>query len=938
MANGNPAYVTNNMGDDTFANLGVDVLVLMQPSGDIAFSKGYDPSEEMAVTVPADFLSRLRTDPVLFQKLGQQESGSGIVMSSKGPLLIAARAILTSQEKGPRRGTLIMGYYLDANFSQQLAHITDLQLDIIPLDQLSASADVAAVQSLQQNAAADSIAIQPQSETMVGGYTLLTDMTGTPVLLMRVGDTRDVYLEGQATLRYFLIMLSCAILIYGIFTLIFLEQAILSRLAKLSASVVRIGERGDFSARVQQKVSDELGKLAGAINKMLAALGESHRVLMRYQLLSQYTREIVLFIRARDGTILEANHAAVVAYGYTHEELLRKTVYDLRAPQARADTAAQMAQADTRGILFETIHCHKGGSTFPVEVSSIGATIENERILLSVVRDITERKRAEEQIKRQLAILTTLYASAQKFAQSLDSLELAREVAHTCMETFDLQLAWVGRTELDGRVRVMAQSPAECEYPQQVTIRWDDSAEGNGPMGQAIRTRTPVIVNDLLSEPTTMPWHVAMGQNNLHSGSVLPLVSRQHAFGALALYSDQPSYFTPERIAFFQSYALLAATVLENARLFEETERRLRNVQALHKIDTAIASSLDLHTTLDVILAQTIAQLNVDAADILLYDAQAHVLIYTAGRGFRTGVIPKTCLQLDVRYAGIAAAERRTIVSDRWQVSDVRCFSREYLDLLDGEGFAAHVVTPLIVKDQVVGVLEVFHRAPLDTNTEWLELLETLAGQAAIAIDSATVLEGLQRSNAELEQAYNLTLEGWSRALDLRDKNTEGHTLRVTEVAEQLARAFGMSDAEIVNVRRGALLHDIGKLGVPDSILLKPGKLTEQEWEIMRRHPQYAFEMLLPITYLRPALDIPYCHHEKWDGTGYPRGLKGEQIPLAARIFAVVDVWDALTSDRPYRPAWPVNRAREHIRKQAGSHFDPQVVNVFFELGMDRRN
>jgi HD-GYP domain-containing protein (c-di-GMP phosphodiesterase class II) len=147
----------------------------------------------------------------------------------------------------------------------------------------------------------------------------------------------------------------------------------------------------------------------------------------------------------------------------------------------------------------------------------------------------------------------------------------------------------------------------------------------------------------------------------------------------------------------------------------------------------------------------------------------------------------------------------------------------------------------------------------------------------------------------------------------------------------QLARSLGIGEAELVHVRRGALLHDIGKMGVPDSILLKPDKLSDEEWVIMRRHPQFAFDMLSPIAYLRPALDIPFGHHEKWDGTGYPRGLKGEQIPLAARLFAVVDVWDALQSDRPYRKAWPEEKVLEHIKAGSGTHFDPEVVKVFLK-------
>ncbi|MBI5830562.1 MAG: HD-GYP domain-containing protein [Chloroflexi bacterium] len=213
-----------------------------------------------------------------------------------------------------------------------------------------------------------------------------------------------------------------------------------------------------------------------------------------------------------------------------------------------------------------------------------------------------------------------------------------------------------------------------------------------------------------------------------------------------------------------------------------------------------------------------------------------------------------------------------------------------------------------------------------------MNFLETLAGQAAIAIDNIALFDGLQSSNAQLTLAYDATIEGWSKALDLRDKETEGHTLRVTEMALQLARAMGMSAEELAHVRRGALLHDIGKMGVPDSILLKPDKLTDEEWVIMRKHPVYAYELLLPINYLRPALDIPYCHHEKWDGTGYPRGLKGEDIPLAARLFAVADVWDALRSDRPYRQAWLEEKVIEHTRAGSGSHFDPQVVEAFLGL------
>jgi diguanylate cyclase (GGDEF)-like protein len=229
-------------------------------------------------------------------------------------------------------------------------------------------------------------------------------------------------------------------------------------------------------------------------------------------------------------------------------------------------------------------------------------------------------------------------------------------------------------------------------------------------------------------------------------------------------------------------------------------------------------------------------------------------------------------------------------------------------------------------------VLEVFHRTPVEPEPEWFDYLDAIAGQAAIAVDNASLFDDLQRSHTELAMAYDATIEGWAAALDLRDKETQGHTRRVAEMSLRLANLLGIGGADLAHLRRGALLHDVGKLGIPDSILLKPGELSEEEWQVMRRHPGYAHEWLSSIPFLRPALDIPYCHHEKWDGTGYPRGLKGEQIPLAARIFAAVDIWDALRFDRPYRAALPEEQVIVHLRALSGTHLDPRVVEVFLRV------
>jgi putative nucleotidyltransferase with HDIG domain len=351
-------------------------------------------------------------------------------------------------------------------------------------------------------------------------------------------------------------------------------------------------------------------------------------------------------------------------------------------------------------------------------------------------------------------------------------------------------------------------------------------------------------------------------------------------------------------------------------------------LRSLRTIDLAISSNLDLKISLNTVLKEVIAQLQVDAGSVLLFNPVSKRLEFSAGLGFRTHNIESTSLGLGEGYAGQAALDKKIVYIKDLNKSDQH-FAR--YGLLKEEEFVSYYGVPLIAKGKAQGVLEIFNRSPLRVDMEWLGFLDSLSWQTAIALENALLFEDLQRSNSNLESAYNATIEGWSRALDLRDRETEGHSLRVTELALKLAHSFGMNEDQLINVKRGSLLHDIGKMGVPDSILHKPGPLTEDEWHTMRQHPQFAYDLLSPISYLQQALDIPYCHHEKWDGTGYPRGLKGEEIPLAARIFAVGDVWDALTNERPYRPAWPDSKAIEYIRENNGSHFDPKVVELFLK-------
>ncbi len=361
-------------------------------------------------------------------------------------------------------------------------------------------------------------------------------------------------------------------------------------------------------------------------------------------------------------------------------------------------------------------------------------------------------------------------------------------------------------------------------------------------------------------------------------------------------------------------------------------QRQLQRMQVLRAIDTAIASGMTLAHTFNMVLEQALFHLEMEAASILLLkpdkDPHKRTLVFASGQGFLSAGINDVALPFAQGLAWQAVRQRQRLV-----IPDIHLYDDDELGvMISQEHFRFYCGAPLIVKGEVKGVLEIFSRSSFTPDGEWLDFLENLANQTAIAIDNAALVEGLQRSHAELSEAYEATIEGWAQALELRDKETRGHSDRVTALTLELAQKMGLSAEELIHLRRGVFLHDIGKMVIPDNILLKPGPLSPDEWVIMRQHPQYAHQMLAGIPYLRPALDVPYCHHEKWDGSGYPRGLKGEEIPLAARIFAVVDVWDALTTDRPYRPGWTADAARACIREQAGKHFDPQVAQAFLEI------
>ncbi|MHB8708220.1 MAG: HD domain-containing phosphohydrolase [Desulfuromonadales bacterium] len=619
---------------------------------------------------------------------------------------------------------------------------------------------------------------------------------------------------------------------------------------------------------------------------------------LRYRRLFEAAQDGILTLNAETGLINDVNPYLIDMLGYSREEFVEKKLWEVGAfKDVEAGRNAFLALQKKEFIRYENLPLkRKDGRLVQVEFVSNAYLVGDEKVIQCNIRDISDRKRAE----------------AALLAKDETSLSLIE----------NLEAHWLLIENLPVGVVIHAPDTKMvlCN-PEAVQLLGRSSnqllgKDANDPDWHFVRE------DGTLMPVTEYPVNQVLATGQLLKNFVMGIARGRDGEHTWVLVNAYPEFDREKRL---RQVVVMFADISDIKCADERIRRHLEHLTALVEIDRAINFSFDLNLSLTTLLTHVIVQLGVDAADVLLLNPASLTLEYVAGRGFHSKVIEHARQPLGEGYAGRVARERSIVhVPDLAEEHDG--FLRRIV--LAGENFVSYYGVPLVAKGQVVGVLEVFHRTRLVRDEDWLDFLKALAAQAAIAIDNVTLFDNLQRSNNELFQAYDATIEGWSRALELRDNETEGHTQRVAALTVKLARLFGLSDAELVQVRWGALLHDIGKMGLPDEILRKRDTLTEAEWAMMKKHTVYAYEMLSPIRYLRAALDIPYAHHEKWDGTGYPLGLKGKQIPLVARIFAVVDVWDALRSDRRYRASWSVEKVREHLLSLAGTHFDPHVIKV----------
>ena len=481
---------------------------------------------------------------------------------------------------------------------------------------------------------------------------------------------------------------------------------------------------------------------------------------------------------------------------------------------------------------------------------------------------------------------------------SADILVLGNKLVRTCVELGGATQAWFAKVD-------------EKQIAHWVT-GWPNNTS---PVQFSSQTLHDVIY---LGKEFTYHNHT-----ELVSGGLFPILKDGQVVGLLALLSDQTDYFCSSTLAWIRALTeTLSYSVIQ-------VENQMKKVQAEYSVNRILQSGMSLRETFRAIFELLSDLADVEAAIVLKYKPASQQFDLLVTHGIDAKSLAKIHLYIENGLTRRTVGGGRSIQAGNWMASEL---GESHFNLFAQEGFQAHITIPLIGRYDLLGVIEIFWRASHDIDTWKLEILQMVGEAVTFFLEHTTIIEALKRRNDELSSTYTATIEGLSRALELRDLETDGHTRRVSALTLRLTEHMQIPADQRASIQQGALLHDIGKLGIPDAILLKPGSLTPREWKVMQQHPLYAYNILAPIVSLREALDIPLYHHERWNGTGYPYGLAGEQIPLSARLFAVVDVYDALTSDRPYRSAWSRSQALEYLQEQAGQQFDPHVVAHFLEM------
>jgi len=691
-----------------------------------------------------------------------------------------------------------------------------------------------------------------------------------------------------------------------------------------------VAERTDVLLKTNRRLTEEIACRAEALEN----LKESKEIYRRFF----QTSQDAVFISSVDGRWIDMNESAIKLFGYQQkEDIWSDSILDLYwEPHARkkyTKTIKDQGFAKDYPIKLRK----KDHSSFDALISATPYEIGGKVIgYQGFIRDISEELRAENERQQLLKQQTVIDDLSTCMGTVLELEDIYQSIASHINKLFDLEvfnLLNIDSQRESIQVEFVLESGSSDKSGELFKARFENLNQSI--QNQVIQSNTPLYIPDfwLFQQEFNMELEVKNNGGEISSLNkdnscfacsmlLVPLIVEDQLIGIFQILKQETDAYSLADLETLTRISNVVAIGLQKAYHYKESENLVSKLSSIQRIEQTVLDNLSFPTTLDQLMDQLMKELCIDAANILYFQPKLETLKLINQNGFRQIIFQQSDLELGEGYAGIVAQSRSAIHILDLTKEDPKLIRSE---VFDAEEFSSYFGIPLLAKGRLIGVLEIFQRTPLNPDREWLELLEMVAGLAAIAIDH-------EQSRNEITRALNGIIEGWAQALELRGIESPGHARRVVDLTLNLAQGLGLSGDTLIELRRGALLHDIGKMGIPDQVLNKGKELTKEERKMIGLHPIDAFNLLGSIDALESALDIPLYHHERWDGGGYPLGLAEEDIPLSARIFAIVDVWDAMLTDRPYRKAWSKGKALEHIKSQSGKHFDPQVVEAFLEI------
>lgn len=867
-------YIQHNLVDDTFEGLDINLMLFISASGQVVFEKFYDLHWNEGIPVPASLRKHLNVESRLLHYLDTESSVSGIILLPEGPMMISSMPILTSEGRGPTRGSLIMGRFMDSDMIKRFSEITYLPLSLVRLDDLRTLPEIQpSIPSLM----IEPIKILPLNSETVAGYTLLRDIYGEPVLVMRVDIPRSIYQQGQAGMVYFILSVIGVGLVFGLIVILLMEKVVLSRLASLSASVACISAGGDLSKRVSLTGTDELATLAGTVNRMLEALEQAQHSLQesgeKYRKLVETIQEGIGMVDSEE-KIVYCNAAYAAIFDMEQKDLIGMSLMEfLDEEQQQLIFKQTSIRKQNISSVYELAITTKRGTKKILSVS-VTPVIDAEGDYLgamSAVYDITARKRAEEALR----------LNEEKFRSLVDDVLDGTDVGIFIVNS-DYRIIWLNRAMenyfgikrvdvigKDRRQNLQEQIQNILEFPEEYAKK----------ILAAYKNNTYI---------ENFECHVLPGENRaerwLEHWSQ-PIKTGLYAGGRIEQYYDITGRKRmEEKLEYLSLHDPL--TRLSNRTHFEREMQRLGE---------------ECHVFAGIILC------DVDGLKIIndtLGHGSGDELLAAAAR------IIKTSLRRGDMVARIGGDEFAILLPDCDRVTVEKTTHR--------------------IRDAVSRYNAENPKLPLSMSMgfaacegDWRSL-DDLFKEA----DNNMYREKLHRSKS----ARSAIVQAMIKALNARDHITEGHADRLQGLIIRLNTAIGIQENRLADLRLLAKFHDIGKVGIPDRILFKPGSLTSEEMNEMRRHSEIGHRIARSAPGLAPIADWILKHHEWWNGNGYPLGLKGEEIPLECRLLSIIDAYDTMTNDRPYRKAMTSKEALDELRKCSGTQFDPEILEKFIQI------